>query len=252
MFKPKLLNSIGFIRSVFLIAFFILIFLASLTYRHIKELDKISDSLMTTYQTSIRLGLLMSYLKDAETGHRGYIITNDSLYLEPLINARKNVNNSFQILDISLKNDSLKHKRLRRIYDLVNKRFSYFEKEFTSKKEFTANFRTGKIAMDSLRFEISSMLNSENKVLNSKNELYRSSNSNTPLIVFSTFLISIFILCLGYLRVIKNYKDLLDQNNRLKIFDESSKQAEIIGKYGSWLFNLEKKYLVILIINLDY
>lgn len=58
---------------------------------------------MTTYQTSIRLGLLMSYLKDAETGHRGYIITNDSLYLEPLINARKNVNNSFQILDISLK-----------------------------------------------------------------------------------------------------------------------------------------------------
>ncbi|OYX83058.1 MAG: hypothetical protein B7Y83_12800, partial [Flavobacteriales bacterium 32-34-25] len=78
MFQSKLFNSIGFIRAVFLIAFFILIFLASITYRHIKELDKISDSIINTYEISIELGQLISHIKDAETGHRGYIITNDS------------------------------------------------------------------------------------------------------------------------------------------------------------------------------
>ncbi|WP_281337274.1 PAS domain-containing protein [Flavobacterium eburneipallidum] len=31
-----------------------------------------------------------------------------------------------------------------------------------------------------------------------------------------------------------NYQDLIGVNNQLKIFDESSKQAEILGKYGSW------------------
>lgn len=34
-----------------------------------------------------------------------------------------------------------------------------------------------------------------------------------------------------------NYQDLIKGNNQLKIFDESSKQAEILGKYGSWILN---------------
>ena len=34
-----------------------------------------------------------------------------------------------------------------------------------------------------------------------------------------------------------NYQDLIKVNNQLKIFDESSKQAEILGKYGSWVLN---------------
>lgn len=34
-----------------------------------------------------------------------------------------------------------------------------------------------------------------------------------------------------------NYQDLIKVNNQLKIFDESSKQAEILGKYGSWVLD---------------
>ncbi|MEL1241659.1 CHASE3 domain-containing protein [Flavobacterium flavipallidum] len=241
MFKSKLFNSLGFIRAVFLIAFFILIFLASVTYRHIKELDKISDSITNTYEISLELGKLISYIKDAETGHRGYIITNDSIYLDPFINARKNVNHSFQNLNNTISYDFKKQEQLKRIYDLVDKRFSYFKNRFSNKKEFNDDFRDGKLVMDSLRSEINSMLNTENKLLDSKGKLYKYNNSNTPLIVFSTFLISALILGLGYLQIIKNYKDLLHQNIQLKIFDESSNQAEILGKYGSWLFNLEDK-----------
>jgi signal transduction histidine kinase len=241
MFKSKLFDSIGFIRTVFLIAFFILIFLASITYRHIKELDKISDSIMNTYEISIELGQLISYIKDAETGHRGYVITNDSTYLEPFINARKNVNLTFQTLNNTIKSDSIKQDQLMRIYDLVDKRFSYFKNNFSSKKEFNDDFKNGKIIMDSLRREVNNMLSNENKLLSSKDKLYKYNNSNTPLIVFSTFLISILILGLGYIRIIKNYNDLINQNIRLKIFDESSKQAEILGKYGSWLLNIEDK-----------
>lgn len=36
-----------------------------------------------------------------------------------------------------------------------------------------------------------------------------------------------------------NYQDLIGVNNQLKIFDESSKQAEILGKYGSWILNYD-------------
>ncbi|MEO8253504.1 MAG: CHASE3 domain-containing protein [Flavobacterium sp.] len=241
MFKSKLFDSIGFIRALFLIAFFILIFLASITYRHIKELDKISDSIINTYEISIELGQLISHIKDAETGHRGYIITNDSIYLEPFVDARNKINSSFQTLHTALKKDSKKQEQLNRVYDLIDKRFSYFKNKFSSKQEFNADFKNGKLVMDTLRLEINSMLDTESKLLNSNGKRYRLSNSDTPLIIFSTFLISILILGLGYLRIIKNYKDLMKQNMRLKIFDESSKQSEILGKYGSWLLNIENK-----------
>lgn len=36
-----------------------------------------------------------------------------------------------------------------------------------------------------------------------------------------------------------NYQDLIAINNQLKIFDESSKQAEILGKYGSWVLSYD-------------
>ncbi|AWG23123.1 hypothetical protein FFWV33_17105 [Flavobacterium faecale] len=42
-----------------------------------------------------------------------------------------------------------------------------------------------------------------------------------------------------------NYDDLIKVNNDLKIFDQSSKQAEILGNYGSWILhfdNLEVSY----------
>ncbi len=38
--------------------------------------------------------------------------------------------------------------------------------------------------------------------------------------------------------LISNCEDLIKVNSQLKIFEESSKQAEIIGKYGSWILNL--------------
>jgi len=40
-----------------------------------------------------------------------------------------------------------------------------------------------------------------------------------------------------------NYEDLIAINNQLKIFEESSKQAEILGKYGSWILNYDTLHL---------
>lgn len=239
MFKPKIYDTVGFIKTAFLVALFILIFLASITYRHVKELDKTSSVLMNTYEVSIELEKLMSYIKDAETGHRGYVITNNSIYLDPYINARNNINTSFKILDNTTKNNPDQQKRLKKIYTLVDQRFSYFKKDFRTKKEFNDLFKEGKTVMDSIRKEVNKMISLENKLLYSHEKIYNYYNSNTPLILFATFLISIVILVLGYLRIIKNYKSIIKRNIELKIFDESSRQAEILGNYGSWLLNLE-------------
>ena len=50
---------------------------------------------MHAYKTNVQVEQLFSMLKDAETGQRGFIITNDTVLLEPYNNARQQVENAF-------------------------------------------------------------------------------------------------------------------------------------------------------------
>ncbi|AWM12730.1 histidine kinase [Flavobacterium sediminis] len=240
MLNSKFFNSFSFIKGIFYTALFVLIFLASITYRHIKELENIRESMLKTYEVSLELEKLISYIKDAETSDRGFVLSNDSTFLEPYSNARDKVNNSFFILRKATEKDTLQQVHLNTIYNLVDRRFVYFKKEFSTRYEFQDNLRTGKQIMDSLRLEVNQMITNEKKQIHNNDRIYRISKSNTPLILFSTFLISILTIVLGYLKISKNYRRILKSNRQLKIYDELSNQSQKLGNYGTWIYHISK------------
>src|SRR4051812_27812880 len=87
-----------FLKSIFAISLFILIFLSSISYKHTTSLTRSTGALVHSYNVRNELEILMSHLKDAETGQRGFIISNDSNFLKPYLGARKNINRSLFIL----------------------------------------------------------------------------------------------------------------------------------------------------------
>ncbi|BCY29576.1 hypothetical protein KK2020170_24440 [Flavobacterium okayamense] len=239
MFNSSYFNSIKFIRTIFYVALFILIALSSVTYRHYKEQENISEALQKRYEIAIELEKLISHIKDAETGDRGFTLTNDSIFLEPYLNARSRVNQSFNKLKIATRNNEKQQEHLKKIYNLVDNRFVYFKMQFSTGREFKNNLRNGKLIMDSLRIEVNEMIDYEKDLLVATDKIYELNSSNSPIIIFTSFLVAILIIVLGYLKLSKNYNRLLTSNAQLRIFDESSKQAEILGKYGSWTYNLK-------------
>lgn len=240
MLNSSFFNSLKFIRAIFYIALFILITLASITYRHYKEQENISKSLQKRYEIAIELEKLISYIKDAETGDRGFTLTNDSTFLEPYLSARGKVNQSFNKLKLATRENKVQQEHLKKIYNLVDHRFVYFKMQFNTGDEFKKNLKHGNSIMDSLRVEVNQMIDYEKNLLKATDKIYELNSSNTPIVLFSTFLIAILILVLGYLKLYKNYNKLLSTNAQLRIFDESSKQAEILGKYGSWTYNIKE------------
>ena len=240
MLNSSYFNSLKFIRAIFYIALFILITLASITYRHYKEQENISKSLQKRYEIAIELEKLISYIKDAETGDRGFTLTNDSTFLEPYLSARGKVNQSFNKLKLATRENKVQQEHLKKIYNLVDHRFVYFKMQFNTGDEFKKNLKHGNSIMDSLRVEVNQMIDYEKNLLKATDKIYELNTSNTPIVLFSTFLIAILILVLGYLKLYKNYNKLLSTNAQLRIFDESSKQAEILGKYGSWTYNIKE------------
>ena len=95
--KLKFIQSSLFYKILFVLSLSVLLFISSITYKHINNLSNSTNSVVHSYKISLELEQLISYLKDAETGIRGYVITKDLLFLEPYNGSREKVNNSFII-----------------------------------------------------------------------------------------------------------------------------------------------------------
>ena len=113
--------------SVLVISIFMLLFAASLSYRQIQTLKKSQKSVVHSYQIYVELEQLNSYAADAETGQRGFILTRDSIFLQPYFEALEKVKWSFARLN-SLTADNFRQKRsLDSLVFLVNQRFSFLD-----------------------------------------------------------------------------------------------------------------------------
>jgi methyl-accepting chemotaxis protein len=75
------------IAAGFAIAFLLLLGIGTVAYRNLNVLSSTSLKVAQTHEVLYQIDMLLSELKDAETGQRGFIITGDEQYLEPYNNA---------------------------------------------------------------------------------------------------------------------------------------------------------------------
>jgi methyl-accepting chemotaxis protein len=71
------------IAGGFAVSFALLALIGVVAYRSVDTLTKTSYAVTHTYTVIERIAGLLSELKDAETGQRGFVITGDDSYLEP-------------------------------------------------------------------------------------------------------------------------------------------------------------------------
>ena len=70
---------------------FILIATLAVGLMHLRQVHATSEAVAHTYSVKLALQQLLTRLVDAETGERGYIITNEAGYLQPYYGARQSV-----------------------------------------------------------------------------------------------------------------------------------------------------------------
>src|SRR5260370_34378627 len=71
------------IAAGFALSFVLLLAIGSVSYRSIGKLTSTSQWVTHTHEVLEHIAAVLSSLKDAETGQRGYVITGDEAYLEP-------------------------------------------------------------------------------------------------------------------------------------------------------------------------
>ncbi len=235
-----------FLKRVFLGALLILIFISGITYRHSNALSKSTDDVLHSYKVQLELEQLMSYMKDAENGRRGYIITNNPIFLEPFINSRKKVDNSFKKL-ITYNAKNLKQKNnLDSLLILINLRFAHFEStrlniiKFGAKQNLLNKYLLeGKVIMNNISAKIDEMIKLEKVYLKERQAKYDDEISFTPVFTLALFLFTVLIFVVSYLMINRDLKNVTKANEELMIMNESISQTEEVGNTGNWQWNLE-------------
>lgn len=154
------------LKILFGIIMTLLVALCFITFRNINGYMNEVESIRQTNKVIILCQELLSTAKDAETGHRGYQITNDSTYLTPYINALKIIPQKLKELDSLIVPKKGVKKDMYELDRLLNRQLNIIRMIMAEDRRDTATFTNsrivllseGKINMDLLREHINQMI----------------------------------------------------------------------------------------------
>lgn len=241
---PKF-NSSNALRVIFIIAIFILLFLSSIAYKHNRDLNESSKLVIHTYEINVELERLISAIKDAETGQRGYIITRNPKFLAPYIYSRDKVNRSFVQLK-KLTEESPKQKQnLENLFSLIIQEFKTFENCLTYSNPKTYDKRkldnymfSGRILMENIRFQVEKMKDIEKKFLEARLQKYDEEISLGPIFSISLFSTALTFILLAYRQISRDIVRLKVYNKKLLISSGLMSESEKIGQFSTWQWDL--------------
>ncbi len=241
----NLFKSALVLRIVLLVGLFVILLIGGYTYKHISDLTDSSNIVVRIYEVNIELEQINYYLSEAESGHRKFTLTKDPLYLEPYLIIKEKINNSFlQLRELIL--NVKQQENLTILNKLIDNLFSNFSKTDALVKINGINTETSKnllfeekIILDSIRQQVSEIIDLENKLLNTRQKEYQSDLRFTPLFFYFILLITIVIIFIAFSKINADLKNIKAKNDQLLIFKESTNQSEIIGKHGNWVWHID-------------
>lgn len=160
---------------------------------------------------------IISLMKDAETGQRGYIITRNPSFLQPYDGAEKKVEDSYLSLKRLTSDNPLQQKNLDAAKKLADEKFRQMKRviEVTRRAGNTASDTAlhhaemvkGKQVMDALRNVVNRIKTEENRILTLHIGQQDTYIRFTPVLLILAALVSIGITISAYLRIKKDLDD---------------------------------------------
>jgi CheY-like chemotaxis protein/CHASE3 domain sensor protein len=183
-------NSFGAIRSGpplpaktlfgFALAVSAVAVIALLSYQSLQTTAASSKSLTQTVEVLAQLNNLLSTLKDAETGQRGYLLTGNESYLEPYLTAKAALPGEFATLRGLMANRPQQKSRIDALEFVAGQKMEELAQTVDLKQAGKSDaalaiVRTdrGKINMDRIRAAVGEMDASERQLITQRGEEWR-------------------------------------------------------------------------------
>jgi hypothetical protein len=227
-------NHASFHRGIFVIALFVLLIIGAIAYRQIGTLRTSANLVSHTHAVNIELGKLFSYVNDAETSMRGFVVTGDSSFLQQYIHSDKVISQSTTRLMQLTIDDREKYKNLDTIFELIGLRLTIMAQP-TGWQDFpTIGERCGSNAQRQASHGSNPRRNQspvdQEITLNERENKCRSDINFAPYTYIVLILFAMGIFIFSYLKITHDQRTLkISNDHTILINNELSKQNTIFA-----------------------
>jgi CHASE3 domain sensor protein len=116
-----------FIIAAFVLSLIITLFLSYLLYESYIRSNEQNRRIEHAYKVVLQTSALEKFIKEAETGQRGYLLTNDSSFLDPYLSIRNDIKPGYDSLKRLTSDNIHQQQLLNRAGLLMNKLIDHFQ-----------------------------------------------------------------------------------------------------------------------------
>ncbi len=149
---------------------------------------------------------VISYTKDAETGQRGYLLTGDSVFLQPYFGAREKTQGSLDTVRRLTEDNPIQQRRITDLGAIINARFDYLSRSVKLRQTDLNQLQLGKAEMDRARRLVIQMQETEQQLLIQRTESVQRFSTFTPVLIIIAALIAVFTTVYFYRKVSESFK----------------------------------------------
>ncbi|MFI5162472.1 MAG: ATP-binding protein [Sphingobacteriales bacterium] len=173
----------------------------------IQNLFKSSDLVAHSNLVIQKLESGISIMKDAETGQRGYLLTGDTVFLEPYNGSYQRAVSTVNEFEQLTKDNPRQQQNAVKIKDILLTRLNalaqLIDKKRAGQAATTADLLPGKRSMDALRKAVDDAKKDENVLLNARLNRLERFTSITPVFLVLATLVAICISGFAYFRIVR-------------------------------------------------
>ncbi|CCH51545.1 GAF sensor hybrid histidine kinase [Fibrisoma limi BUZ 3] len=199
------------LQVVFSLSTILLLLSLVASFVSIQRLISNSELVNHTNEVLIESENIISYMKDAETGQRGYLVTLDPVFLQPYDGSYEKVVASFNRLGVLMADNAVQQKNLAQLKALFEAKFDQMQKVIDltragaiTGRDTARRYREmvrGKQVMDDLRSVVNQIKAQENRLLQVRTDQQQVYITYTPILLVITALISMLITGFAYVRI---------------------------------------------------
>jgi signal transduction histidine kinase/CheY-like chemotaxis protein/CHASE3 domain sensor protein len=201
-FKRNILIGFG-------VSLLLLIISSVASYTSIRNLLNSSGQVNNTNLLIKELESILSALKDAETGQRGFLLTGEERYLEPYRGAYERAVQSFTAAKDLSAGDQAQAANFAKLREMIDKRMGALSALITMRRQnFSvsgSDLDKGKEHMDEIRALVKIMEDKELNVLKTRTDNLNQFTSYTPILIIVTALLSIALTIVFFGRVSNDF-----------------------------------------------
>lgn len=175
---------------------------------------------------------MLSGMKDAETGLRGYIITKDTSILLPYKNSFAIVNSSLNELKAAINIDSFQEQKLSELQTMIGRKYARMDStkkilltyNFAINEELISSIYKAKYYMDSIRVITNMMQIHEKDLILTKNIDLEAKQTALKSIIISSLILAILLIVFGFATFARENKAKLVAEKKSADYQQELKQ----------------------------